>query len=170
MGDFRFGRIRGSYKRHQTLHIDPIGRKHVLSWRISAGQIFGNAPVFEKFYGGGLGSIRGFQYRGISPRSSDIGNDDPIGGDSIFLAGAEYVFPLAGVPRQGQVDGVFFIDTGTVQNDFTFTSYRVSVGVGIRWTISALGPMPISLDFGFPLLRNDQDDTELVSFSLGANF
>ncbi len=170
MGDFGFGRFRAEYKRHHTLHIDQIGRKHVLSWRVSVGQILGNAPVFEKFYGGGLGSIRGFQYRGISPRSSDPGNDDPIGGDSIFLAGAEYVFPLVGVPREGQVEGVIFLDTGTVDNNFTFASYRISVGVGIRWTVSILGPLPISLNFGIPLSSNVEDDTELVSFSLGMNF
>ncbi len=170
MGDFGFGRVRADYKRHHTLHIDPIGRKHVLSWRISVGQIFGNAPVFEKFYGGGLGSIRGFEYRGISPRSIDPGNNDPVGGDSLFMAGAEYVFPLAGMPREGQVDGVIFLDTGTVDNSFSLGSYRVSVGVGIRWTVSLLGPLPISLNIGIPLSSKDEDDTELLSFSLGVNF
>ncbi len=170
MGDFNFGRIRTSYKRHHTMYIDQLGRKHVLSWRVSAGQIFGNAPVFEKFYAGGIGSVRGFKYRGISPRSADAGNDDPIGGDTIFLASTEYSFPIAGAARKSQLDGVFFLDTGTVENDFEFSTYRVSIGFGIRWMISALGSLPVSLDFGIPLTRGDDDDTELASFSLGMSF
>ena len=36
-------------------------------------------PFFERYYAGGIGSIRGFQFRGISPR--DGPDNDRIGGD-----------------------------------------------------------------------------------------
>ena len=66
--------------------------------------------------------------------------------------------------------GVVFIDTGTVEEKFTFTSYRASAGVGVRWTVPFFGPIPISFDFGFPLNKDDDDDTQIFSFSLGWTF
>jgi len=163
-GGFNFGRATGDYRIYRTLYIDASDRKHILSGRLAGGQICGDAPVFERFYGGGIGSLRGFEYRGISPRSS--GTDEPIGGDFMIYAGAEYGFPIIG----RQVRGVIFIDTGTVEDGFEVTTYRASAGVGIRWIIPMFGPVPLSLDFGFPLNKDDDDETQLLSFTFGWTF
>jgi len=164
VGGFNFGRATGDYRIYRTLYIDASDRKHILAGRMAAGSICGDAPVFERFYGGGIGSLRGFEYRGISPRSS--GTDEPIGGDFMVYAGAEYGFPIVGQ----QVRGVVFIDTGTVEENFEVTTYRASAGVGIRWIIPMFGPVPLSLDFGFPLNKDDDDDTQLLSFTFGWTF
>jgi outer membrane protein assembly complex protein YaeT len=163
-GDFTFGRATGEYQKFWTTYVDALDRKHILAARVSAGQIFGDAPVFEEFYGGGINSIRGFKYRGISPRSR--GTDEPIGGDFMFFAGTEYSVPIVGE----NLRGVVFVDSGTVERDSEFTSYRVSTGVGIRWVIPMMGPVPLSLDFGFPIVKADEDDTQIFSFSLGWQF
>ena len=163
VGSYTFGVINAEYAIYRTVWVDALERKHIVSGRMEVGQIVGDAPVFEKFYAGGLGSIRGFDYRGISPRSGP--KECPIGGKFLFLAGAEYTFPLVGE----QLRGVLFIDTGTA-TDSGLTPYRVAVGPGIRWILPIFGQVPLNVNLGFPLMKDDQDDTEIFSFSMGLNF
>lgn len=164
LGDFTFQKVTAEYRVYQTLHTDALDRKHVLSGKVWAAQIINYAPMFERYYGGGTGSIRGFRYRGISPRSA-TGNE-PIGGDFAAYAGAEYTYPLAG----DNLRGVFFLDSGTVDQDVEFDTWRVSTGFGIRLIIPVFGPVPISLDFGFPLVKDRRDETQVLSFTLGLIF
>ncbi|MCE5326067.1 MAG: outer membrane protein assembly factor BamA [Planctomycetaceae bacterium] len=163
-GTSTFGNIQGEYHYYHTLATDALDRKHILASRVAAGQIVGDAPFFERYYGGGIGSIRGFKYRGISPRGSN--GDDPIGGDFMFFAGSEYSFPLIGKDLRG----VLFVDTGTVNSDFGFSNYRMSIGTGLRWVVPMLGPVPLSLDVAVPILKGDDDDTQILSFSVGVTF
>jgi outer membrane protein assembly complex protein YaeT len=163
MGDFTFGRAFAEYRRYHPLYVDAFDRKHVLAGRVSVGHIFGDAPVFERFYGGGTGSIRGFRYRGIGPRAAPPFDNDPVGGDFEFLAGAEYNFPIV----TEQLRGVIFLDTGTVERDFEITTYRASIGAGLRWVVPVLGPVPMSLDFGIPISKDEDDETQLISFTFG---
>jgi outer membrane protein assembly factor BamA len=163
-GSYDFGRATGDYRIYRTLYVDALDRKHIIAARVAAGSIFGDAPVFERFYGGGIGSVRGFEYRGISPRST--GTDEPIGGDLFVFAGTEYSFPIVGE----QLRGVVFLDTGTVENSCEMTDYRVSAGVGLRWYIPLFGPIPMSLDFGFPISRDGDDEEQLINFAFGWTF
>lgn len=163
-GSFNFGKAEADYHVYRRLHTDALDRPHVLAGRLGLGQVIGDAPVFERYYGGGLGSIRGFRYRGISPRSR--GTDEPIGGDFMFLAGSEYSYPLIGQV----IRGVFFIDTGTVEETTGFTTYRAAAGLGFRVHIPQMGPVPMSFDFGFPLMKEEEDDTQVFSFSVGWTF
>lgn len=170
VGDFEFGKGNAEYRIYRTVHLDALDRKHILAGRFAIGQIFGDAPVFERFYGGGIGSVRGFEYRGISPRGA--GTDEAVGGDTMLFAGTEYTFPLIGGtrPDESQIRGVFFLDSGTVEEEFEVTTYRISAGFGIRWTVPFFGPIPISMDFGFPLNKDDEDEEQVFSFSLGWTF
>ncbi|MFW5839534.1 MAG: outer membrane protein assembly factor BamA, partial [Planctomycetota bacterium] len=164
VGDYAFGRFDASYRIFRTLYVNAAEEKHILAGKIGVGQVVGDAPVFESYYAGGLGSLRGFQYRGVSPRGTN--SDDPIGGDSLFLLGAEYSYPIVG----DTLRGVLFIDSGTVEDSLSLSDYRVSAGFGFRWTVPLFGPVPISLDFGFPISKEDEDDTQVFSFSLGWRF
>ncbi len=161
MGDFNFGRANTEYRIYHTVYTDATERKHILAGRAAAGAIFGDAPVFERFYGGGLGSVRGFQFRGISPRQGI--DDDPIGGDFKVFVGGEYTFPIIGK----NLRGVVFLDSGTVERNIEINNYRVSAGFGLRLQMPFFGRVPMSLDFGFPLNKTDKDDTQLISFSIG---
>jgi outer membrane protein insertion porin family len=164
VGSYNFNRVTNDYRMYRTLYLDALDRKHILATRFSAAAIAGDAPVFEKFYGGGIGSVRGFEYRGISPRGT--GTSDPIGGDMMVFAGAEYTFPIAGKYLRGAA----FLDTGTVADSFSFSTYRASVGFGVRWIIPMMGPVPLSLDFAFPISKSGDDDTQMLNFSLGWTF
>jgi len=160
-GGFNFGRATGDYHIYRTLYRDALERKHILAGRLAAGAILGDSPVFERFYGGGLGSVRGFEYRGISPRQGP--QEEEVGGEYMVFLGAEYTFPLVGE----NLRGVLFMDSGTVETDFRLTDYRVSAGFGLRWHIPFFGPIPMNLNLGFPLNKSVEDDTQILSFSLG---
>ena len=169
VGGYTFSTAEGDYHIYRTLYTDALDRKHILAGRASIGEMFGDAPTFERYYGGGIGSIRGFQYRGVSPRGHKTNGrigDKPIGGKFMVFLGSEYSFPLVA----DQLRGVLFVDSGTVENDFGVTTYRASVGAGVRWMIPLFGQVPLSLDFGFPVSQSSQDDTQIFSFNFGAAF
>ncbi len=163
-GDHQFSKPAVSLAMYKTVQRDILDRKSILAFRADAAYIIGDAPMFERFYGGGFGSLRGFSFRGISPRKGIF--DDPVGGNFILLTGGEYSFPLYGKTFRG----VTFIDMGTVEEDFEITSWRMSVGVGVRLQVEFFGPVPIVFDFGFPIAADDEDATQVFNFAFGASF
>lgn len=163
-GDFTFSKLTASYVQHWTIVTDAEGRKSILSARGDVGYIFGDAPVFERFYAGGIGSFRGFEYRGISPR--DGWRDDAIGGEFMLITGAEYSFPL----YEELIRGVLFLDMGTVEEDLEITTWRAAAGAGVRLTLPIFGTIPMEFDLGFPISKDGDDDTQIFSFYIGLPF
>ena len=110
-------------------------------------------PDYEKFYLGGIGSLRGFERDDLAPLDDD-GN--AIGGDKYVQFNLDLTFPL--VKEQGVFGGIFF-DTGRVYADdenpeFNPADLRKSAGLGIRW----LSPMgPVRLEYGWILDPQDTD-------------
>lgn len=160
-GDFDFDKFTASWTLYQTLYEDLLDRKTILSYHVETGYITPDAPFFERFYGGGTGSIRGFKYRGVSPRSGS--DDDPVGGDFMLTGGLEVSYPIVG----DNLRGVVFTDVGTIERDVRLGTIRTSVGVGIRWTIPFFGQVPLALDLAFPVTKDRQDDTRIFSITLG---
>jgi len=169
-GDDTFGILEGSYTRYFTLHEDVLGRKTILAGKFLGGTILGEAPPFEKFYAGGTSryGIRGFEYRGVSTRGlqTNVPNPvrkDPIGSDWIFLAGAEITIPLVGE----NFGLLLFSDSGTIDTG----SYRLSIGTGVEIKVpQVFGNMPIRFEIATPLLKDDEDETQVFSFSGGGVF
>jgi outer membrane protein insertion porin family len=159
-----FGSLVSSYAWHKTLYTDVEDRKSVLTLRARGGAMFGDAPVFEKFYAGGIGSLRGFEFRGISPREGF--KDFTIGGNYMLLTGAEYSFPLFG----DVIRGVFFTDMGTVEEDFEITTWRASVGFGVRLQVEFFGPVPMEFDLAIPVSSHKDDEEQIFSFFIGTVF
>ena len=140
---------------------DGSGR-HVLGLRTQVAVAGTNAPVFERFYAGGIRSFRGFSFRGVGPFSP--GTDLALGGTFSFLNTIEYQIPV--LPSD-KMFLVAFLDHGTVESKFEIKDYRVSVGAGLRIAIPALGPLPLALDFAVPLNRGMGDHKQLFNFSVG---
>jgi outer membrane protein insertion porin family len=90
-------------------------------------------------------------------------DDDPVGGDFLLTGTAELNFPIMGE----NLRGVAFADVGTVEEDFTISTVRSSVGVGFRLILPFFGQAPLAVDFGFPVTKDDEDDTQMISFSFG---
>ncbi len=106
----------------------------------------GKVPLWERFYMGGLGSIRGYGWRDISPRDPTTG--DEIGGDRMVQFNVEFIFPV--VKKAGLI-GLLFYDTGNVYDNgenINVGDFRKSIGYGIRW-YSPIGP--IRLEYGYIL-------------------
>jgi len=159
-GDHSLGKFNAGYNWYKTLAVDRLERKNVLQLRAEGGAIVGDAPIFERFYAGGTGSIRGFEFRGVGER--DGIDDNNVGGDYLILMGAEYSYPLYGDNLRGHV----FLDTGTAGAG----AYRAAVGTGIRLTINLFGPLPLEFNLAFPLASGDGDDEQVFSFLVGSIF
>ena len=140
---------------------DGSGR-HVLGLRTQVAVAGTNAPVYERFYAGGIRSFRGFSFRGVGP--FDPRTDLALGGTFSFLNTIEYQIPI--LPSD-KMFLVAFLDHGTVESKFEIKDYRVSVGTGLRIAIPALGPLPLALDFAVPLNRGMGDHKQLFNFSVG---
>lgn len=171
-GDFTFTRFSAEHYMFFTVREDILGRRTVLSMKTAAGivpQGQDETPTYERFYLGGR-SFRGFDFRGISPRGvrNDNGepSDEAVGGTWSFFWGLELEQPL----YEELLAAVVFIDTGTVEEDVGFDAYRVSVGVGLRVFVPALSQVPIAFDFGFPIVKQDEDEEQLFSFSIDVPF
>jgi outer membrane protein assembly complex protein YaeT len=138
---------------------DGSGR-HVLAYHGQAAWVGPDAPVFERFFAGGFRSMRGFEFRGISPEVNFI----KVGGDFMLLNSLEYQLP---VRASDKLYFVAFVDTGTVESSVEIRDYRVSAGFGVRFVVPPLGPVPIALDFGFPIVKGPGDKEQVFSFWLG---
>jgi outer membrane protein insertion porin family len=125
----------------------------------------GDLPLYEKFFLGGINSLRGFRVFTVSPL--DPRTNDPIGGEQMVQFNVEYVFPL--IPKIG-VKGLVFFDAGNVfakDQAIDLGSLRQSVGVGIRW-YSPLGPLRLEFGWNFNPKPGDQNDP--IEFSIGGSF
>jgi len=165
LGDFQFIRGNIDVRKYFMLRERPDrSGRWVLGLRSSIGVTEGSTPIFERYFGGGFTNLRGFEFRGISPRNA---NGYVLGGCFEFYNSAEMVFPLT---ADDMIRGSLFIDTGTVEKSLTKweENYRVTVGFGLRLTIPMMGPAPIALDFGFPISTGSGDVKQVFSFGISA--
>lgn len=138
----------------------------VLAGRAKFGSIVGEStetlPANKRFYAGGGGSIRGYEFQKVGPLDQD---DDPLGGRSIVEVGAELRLRITEA-----IGIVPFIEGGNVFDevvpDFS-REFQWAAGLGLRY-FTAIGPL--RLDVAFPLNRRDVDDTFQFYISIGQAF
>jgi outer membrane protein insertion porin family len=166
----------------ETTQFFPIGLGTVLSFHGTVGYMngFGNLlPLDNKFYLGGINSVRGYYDYSISPYRPTY-NYDPttgapisssrayLGGDSEVVFNAEYVAPLI---KSVGLKGVVFFDAGNSANGFenVFGRLLMSYGAGIRW-FSPIGPL--RLEYGIPVNPRTGIDkaSGRLEFSVGGFF
>ena len=167
IGSFEYPRAEIDLRRYFLLHERPDGSgRHVLSLSARLGITGGNTPIYDHYYAGGFSTLRGFDFRGASPRT-DV-SEIVIGGEFQLLLKAQYLFPIT---ADDMLRAVVFCDTGTVEPTINNWSdkYRVAPGVGLRITVPAMGPAPIALDFAFPIVTDPGDREEVFSFFVGFN-
>ena len=122
-------------------------------------------PDYERFYLGGINSVRGFDWRGISPLIDDV----EIGGTEFVQLNVEFLFPI--IKESGLV-GLFFYDAGNAwatDNDEaeSYSGLRDSAGFGIRW-FSPMGPL--RLERGYILNPKPGEGSGRWEFSMGGSF
>ncbi len=122
-------------------------------------------PLFKNFYGGGIGSVRGFEGGTLGPRDA---NGQPLGGTRRINGSIEALAPLPGADRT--LRALAFVDAGQVWGEgerIRFGDLRASVGLGIAW-ISPIGPMKIS--FALPVRKSATDHLQRFQFQIGTGF
>ena len=138
----------------------------------------GYVPLAEKFYMGGIGSVRGYQSYSLSPMIADSTGTDTvngvtvrrIGGTQTFSNSLELSFPL--VPK-AKMRLVTYVDWGFITDDITQRSLienniaRAGAGVGIEW-FSPVGP--IQLMFAKALNPQEGDKKQTFEFTMGQRF
>ncbi|MDR9500973.1 MAG: outer membrane protein assembly factor BamA [Desulfurivibrionaceae bacterium] len=140
-------------------------------------------PVYERFYLGGLSTVRGFENGKISP--VDTATDERIGGTEMAYMNLEFTFPLF---EDAGLSGVIFYDAGQVwdrtykadpdeyyyrssyeefADNWDPSTLRHGAGFGFRW----LSPMgPLRLEWGKNLDPRDDEDSSIWDFSIGGSF
>ena len=163
-GSFTYPKLEAEGRTYFTLANRPDGSgKQILTLRGHIGATGRDTPVYERFFAGNFGSLRGFQYRGVGPRELGVN----VGGIFEALGSVEYQVPLSANDMFNQV---FFCDFGTVNSDYNFDNFRVSVGTGLRMVIPAFGPMPLAFDLAFPVEKANGDRVQYFNFTIGAYY
>lgn len=147
-----------------------------------------DVPVFERFFLGGLDSLRGFDYRSVGPkgdvstitetavdpvtgevyeRTITLTGDAVTGGNKMILFNFEYLFPLV---KAAKIRGLVFFDIGNAYGEdesYDLGNLRESVGWGIRWN-SPFGPLRV--EWGYVLDPEEDEESSQFEFSVGTAF
>ncbi len=117
-------------------------------------------PLFERYFLGGVNSLRGYKYRTIGPQEEG----EPIGGNTFYFGSVDYTIPII-----ERLKFAIFYDIGNVylnSYDFNFANFADNWGVGVRLNIPRLGPL--RLDYGIPITHSrDVTGGGKFQFSVG---
>ncbi|MDF1526241.1 MAG: outer membrane protein assembly factor BamA [bacterium] len=120
-------------------------------------------PVTERYFMGGLYTLRGFEYRKVGP----LADGEPVGGTKSFLMNLEATYPLI---RDANIKGVLFLDGGNVwaeDEDVKAVDLRYGAGFGFRWA-APIGLL--RLEWGFNLDPKPDELQPGWEFSIGTMF
>ena len=171
-GDFDYVRSELGWDWYRPVLENANGTRHVLHVELDAGvsqpyEGTDNVPYSERFQLGGR-SLRGFDFRGVGPVDPVSGYT--LGGETFLSGSLEWQAPLLSVLQPGTyrrietLRGILFLDFGLLHPDpfqLDPDELRASLGFGIGLAY----PLPIALNFGFPILEKDGDRKEVISFS-----
>ncbi|WP_348518681.1 outer membrane protein assembly factor BamA [Campylobacter sp. CCS1377] len=161
-GDQQFLSSSSSFNFYQGLE-EYIGWDLIYRYKANLYKVWdqGYLPINERFYLGGIRSIRGFESRTVSPKNQW---GDEIGGTIAFANSVELSFPLI---NRIKLRGSVFFDYGMIGKSRIDEIQRYSTGVALEW-ITPIGPL--QLVFAKPLNDKKGDDTNSFEFMLGTRF
>lgn len=166
-GDVRY--VRGSYQYQQYV---PLTKQYTFAF--NADVAMGSAlegrpyPLFKNYYGGGLGSVRGFEPGSLGPRDSVTNLS--LGGAKKINFNFEALAPFPGAGNDKTLRLYSFLDMGNVYSAdqaITPSDFRSAVGLGISW-VSPLGPLRLA--FAKPVRSFDGDRIQSIQFQIGTSF
>ncbi|MBI3307121.1 MAG: outer membrane protein assembly factor BamA [Candidatus Omnitrophica bacterium] len=156
--------LQTSYSKYLT-----VRKKHTFEFkvRLASAQEFGDStevPIFDRFYAGGLGTVRGYDVRRVGPKEAG----DAVGGQTMAITNLEYTFPI---PRLDAFRAAVFVDAGHVNPDsykVSFSDFAISVGPGIKIK-TPIGP--VAFYYGLPIANRDTENRNgRFEFSLSRGF
>ncbi|MEW9804844.1 autotransporter assembly complex family protein [Mesorhizobium sp. ZMM04-5] len=157
-----FVKFRGELSAYKALG---DAQRLVVAGRVAAGSIVGasveDVPADRRFYAGGGGSVRGYEYQGVGPKDP---HDNPIGGLSYMELSGELRVQVTET-----IGIVPFVDAGTVSEDEFLQSarFQVGAGVGLRY-LTPFGPLRI--DAAVPVNPRPGDPDFAIYAGIGQAF
>ena len=148
-------------------HYESIGWGTVLATRLKlgTGDSLGSKrdyPLFDRFYAGGEGSVRGYGYWRLGPKSSA---NVPLGGLSDIEGSLELRHQI-----RDKLAGAIFLDFGQLSlhpYDLPVSSLRFAAGPAVSY-MTPVGP--IRVDLGVPFKKPRGDKAWQIYFSIGQFF
>ena len=169
------GQVRYMRATYQQQEYIPLTKQFTiaLNGEIDVGAVVGDRtyPVFKTFFGGGLGSVRGFEQGSLGPKDA---TGIALGGTARTIFNAELQAPFPGSGNDRTLRMYAFFDAGNVsgpdgglESNADANSLRSSIGVGISW----LSPMgPLRLAFAKPIRKFESDKIQSMQFQIGSTF
>jgi outer membrane protein insertion porin family len=169
-GDAKY--VRATYQFQQYV---PLNKQFTAAFNteVGLGRAIGGGsfPVFKNFYGGGLGSVRGFEQGSLGPNEQADNLGTSLGGSRKLNVNMEVLAPFPGAGNDRTLRMYGFWDIGMVGGDNATNAnandLRSSVGVGISW-ISPVGPLRLA--FAKPIRKFDNDRIQNLQFQIGTSF
>ncbi len=165
-GDTRYLRTNAKFQQYI-----PLSRQFTLGFNADLGWGKGLGgrpyPIFKNFYGGGLGTVRGFDQNSLGP--VDV-TGSYIGGNRRFNLNSELYLPVPGTGNDRTLRLFVYADVGNVWGEnepLTAASLRASAGVGVTW-VSPVGPLKLS--YGTPVRKLVTDRIQRLQFQIGTAF
>jgi outer membrane protein assembly factor BamA len=145
----------------------PVGKHGQINLAARTGMLFPSTgpqdfPVDLRLFLGGPDDVRSYAFRDLGPHSK---TGDPIGGETYWVANAEYVHSLF-----GPLKGVGFVDVGNLSplsGGLDFASPQVAMGLGIRIDLPV---GPIRLEYGHNMTQDVGQPSGTWHFSIGTAF
>jgi translocation and assembly module TamA len=152
LSDFDFIRLSAAARGLHTWRDD-----HRFLARAQVGSVatnsFDSVPPSLRFFAGGDQSVRGYDFRSLSPANEQ---GDRIGGRYLVAGSLEYQYEFIESWR-----AAVFVDHGNAVDSLT-DPLETSLGVGVRW-VSPIGP--IRIDFARSV--SDPDQGFRIHFAMG---
>ena len=166
-GDVRY--VRGTYQ-YQQFYPFTKQLTGAVNVDIGWGQTIGDRPfpLFKNFFGGGLGSVRGFEQGSLGPRDAITGVN--LGGTKKVNINTELLVPFPGSGNDRTLRLYGFFDIGNIyaaNENISFDDMRASYGIGVSW-ISPVGPLRLA--FARPVRSFDGDRIQTLQFQIGTSF
>jgi len=166
LGDVKYARANLQFQQYL-----PLTRQFTVAFNSEFGIGKGLAgqpyPIFKNFFGGGLGSVRGFEQSSLGP--VDV-TGAFIGGTKRLNLNTELYLPVPGSGNDRTLRIFTYLDAGNVWGEHQkveFSSLRASAGLGLSW-VSPVGPLKIS--YGSPIRKQPGDRIERLQFQIGTAF
>jgi len=166
------GEVRYVRTTYQYQHYFPLTKQYTFAFNGELGLGVGidgrPYPLFKNFYGGGLGSVRGFQAGSLGPRDAVTGLS--YGGPKRINLNFEMQAPFPGAGNDRTLRLYAFFDTGNVfgpDEPIDTGTFRAAVGFGISW-ISPMGPLRLA--WANPVRTFDGDRIQNLQFQIGTTF
>ncbi|MDX9707640.1 MAG: outer membrane protein assembly factor BamA, partial [Azospira sp.] len=171
-GDLKYYRLNYQYQRFM-----PLGKDFTLY--LGGDAAYGDGlgsrglPFFKNFFGGGIGSVRGYETASLGPRdilANGALSDDRVGGNRKVSGTAEVLFSLPGAGLDRSFRLGVFVDAGQVWGKDSAQDsgpIRFSTGISAVWH-SPMGPLKFSL--ASPLNKQEGDKVQSFQFQMGQTF